>query len=185
VTGGNGTNVRASMLDDSGTELVGQTFAMPHRLSARVSGSAFPNFVGQPAGLPPVDVAVDYAKLTTGLTGEVAQAFRRWRGNADGRAALSRIEPGPGARFSASKGWINPANVTNSPNVPDVRAGDRHGAQAASRGLTPVLTSPRARNCSLRHRPGLVWHLMGAGPREAPGMAQTFNRAPSMATRSS
>jgi hypothetical protein len=61
-----GQNIRASVLNDSGVELTGQTLA--HGVAA--FGSGFKLVIAQAMGSPftgpsPVDVAVDFAKLTT------------------------------------------------------------------------------------------------------------------------
>jgi hypothetical protein len=62
-----GQNIRVSLDDDSGTELIGQT--LNHTESAYSSGFkiAFSQGMGLPNGTYPSDVAVDYVKLTTGF----------------------------------------------------------------------------------------------------------------------
>ena len=59
-----GQNIRVSLDNDSGTELIGQT--LNHNEGAYSSGFeiALSQGMGQPLGTYPCDVAVDYAKLT-------------------------------------------------------------------------------------------------------------------------
>jgi subtilisin-like proprotein convertase family protein len=107
--------VRAAVLDDNGVELTGASFA--HGASAFSSGfkivlSQFGAASGAAStNTSPVDVAVDYAKLTTGQSGEVNQAFY-----GDGVATRMMVPRAPelnvgqGRGFSI-EGWINPANV--------------------------------------------------------------------------
>src|ERR1017187_911387 len=107
--------VRAAVLDDNGVELTGASFA--HGASAFSSGfkivlSQFGAASGAAStNTSPVDVAVDYAKLTTGQSGEVNQAFY-----GDGVATrmivprCPELNVGQGRGFSI-EGWINPANV--------------------------------------------------------------------------
>ena len=60
-----GQNIRASILNDAGTELIGQT--LDHSASAYPSGFkiGISQTVGQAGAVYPVDVAVDYVRLTT------------------------------------------------------------------------------------------------------------------------
>jgi len=60
-----GQNIRASIYDDSGTELVGRTFS--HDASAFPSGFkiGLSQSVGSAGGTYPVDVAIDHVSLTT------------------------------------------------------------------------------------------------------------------------
>jgi subtilisin-like proprotein convertase family protein len=66
--------IRASLCGDDGTELIGQTFN--HGVEAFPSGFriALSQAIGVPAGPMPVDVAVDYVKLTSTLSGKVNQS---------------------------------------------------------------------------------------------------------------
>ena len=59
-----GQNIRASILNDAGTELIGRTFS--HSASAYPSGFkiGLSQSVGNSGGTYPVDVAVDYVRLT-------------------------------------------------------------------------------------------------------------------------
>jgi subtilisin-like proprotein convertase family protein len=106
--------VRAALLSDTGTQLVGVGFS--HGASAFVSGFkiGLSQYVGTPGGPVPVDVAVDYARLTSGLAGEVNQAYY-----GDGIAtrmvvpACPALDLGRGRGFSV-EGWINPFNITNA-----------------------------------------------------------------------
>lgn len=67
LAGGPGQNVRASILSDDGTELVGRTFS--HDASAFSSGFkiGFSQAVGTPAGSANVLVGVDSIRLTTAV----------------------------------------------------------------------------------------------------------------------
>ncbi len=64
LAGGPGQNIRASILSDEGTELIGQT--LNHDPSAYGSGFqiALSQLVGSAQGTYPVDVAVDYVNLS-------------------------------------------------------------------------------------------------------------------------
>lgn len=66
LAGAPGQNIRASFLDDNGTELAGQTLA--HGAEAYSSGFqiALSQAIGNPGSPYPVDVAVDYVSLTSG-----------------------------------------------------------------------------------------------------------------------
>jgi subtilisin-like proprotein convertase family protein len=100
--------IRASLCGDDGTELIGQTFN--HGVEAFPSGFriALSQAIGVPAGPMPVDVAVDYVKLTSTLSGKVNQAYV-----GDGVAArmvvprCPELDLGLGRGFSI-EGWINP-----------------------------------------------------------------------------
>jgi subtilisin-like proprotein convertase family protein len=103
--------VHAAVLSDTGTELSGVSF--PHTAAAYPLG--FKLGLSQFMGSPPVpsvtDVAVDYARLTSGESGEVNQAFI-----GDGVATrmivprCPELNLGRGRGFSI-EGWINPDNV--------------------------------------------------------------------------
>jgi hypothetical protein len=60
-----GQNIRASLEDDTGTELIGQTFS--HGANAFASGFRLilAQSMGEPPSAYPQDVAIDYARLTT------------------------------------------------------------------------------------------------------------------------
>ncbi|MCX6928299.1 MAG: hypothetical protein NT154_34590, partial [Verrucomicrobia bacterium] len=102
--------VRAGVLSDAGMELAGVSFA--HDSTAFGSGFrvVLSQFAAATAGPAPVDVAVDFARLISGHSGEVNQAFY-----GDGVAtrmivpACPAIDVGLGRGFSI-EGWINPAN---------------------------------------------------------------------------
>ncbi|MGO8926542.1 MAG: S8 family serine peptidase [Limisphaerales bacterium] len=108
--------VRAEVLNDNGAELTGVSFG--HGASAFSSGfkivlSQFGVAFGAAStNAAPVDVAVDYARLTSGESGEVNQAFY-----GDGVATrmivprCPELDLGLGRGFSI-EGWINPADVT-------------------------------------------------------------------------
>ena len=68
-------SVRASILDDNGTELAGVSFG--HGAAAFSSGFqiVLSQFSTGTSNALPVNVAVDYARLTSGESGEVNQAF--------------------------------------------------------------------------------------------------------------
>ena len=101
--------VHAAVLSDTGAELAAVSFT--HTAAAYPSGFrlGLSQFMGSPAGPSPSDVAVDYARLTSGLDGEVNQAFF-----GDGVAArmivprCPELDLGLGRGFSI-EGWINPA----------------------------------------------------------------------------
>jgi len=107
--------VRAALLDDNGTQLAGVSFG--HGAEAFSSGfkivlSQFASTSSASNGVP-VDVAVDYARLTTGLSGEVNQAF--YGDGVATRMVVPRcpeLDLGQGRGLSI-EGWINPANVLN------------------------------------------------------------------------
>src|ERR1017187_8104513 len=117
--------VRAAVLDDNGVELTGASFA--HGASAFSSGfkivlSQFGAASGAAStNTSPVDVALDYARLTTGQSGEVNQAFY-----GDGVATrmivprCPELDLGLGRGFSI-EGWINPspASVIGATNMSD------------------------------------------------------------------
>jgi subtilisin-like proprotein convertase family protein len=100
--------VHAAVLSDNGTELTGVSFG--HTATAFSSGFriVLAQFVGASAGAAPVDVAVDYARLTSGQSGEVNQAFF-----GDGLATrmivpgCPELDLGLGRGFSI-EGWVNP-----------------------------------------------------------------------------
>jgi subtilisin family serine protease len=105
--------VRAAVLNDAGTELVAVSFT--HTAAAFPSGFklGLSQFMGSPSGPSLTDVAVDYARLTSGLAGEVNQAYF-----GDGVATRMIVPRCPeldlGARRGLSiEGWINPFNITN------------------------------------------------------------------------
>ena len=110
---GTDNKIRASLCSDDGTELIGQSF-QPRR-GAFPSGFkiALSQAMGVPFVATPADVAVDFVKLTSGLSGEVNQAYV-----GDGVAtrmivpACPALDLGRGRGFSL-EGWINPFNVTN------------------------------------------------------------------------
>jgi subtilisin-like proprotein convertase family protein len=101
--------VRAALLSDAGTELAGVSFS--HGAAAYSSGFkiGLSQFMGTSAAPQLVDVAVDYVRLTSGLAGEVNQAFF-----GDGVATrmfvprCPALDLGRGRGFSI-EGWINPA----------------------------------------------------------------------------
>ena len=105
--------VHAALLSDNGAELAGVSFT--HTAAAFPLGFklGLSQFIGSPGTPAPVDVAVDYARLTSGLDGEVNQAYY-----GDGIAtrmavpACPALDLGRGRGFSV-EGWINPFNVTN------------------------------------------------------------------------
>ena len=106
--------VRAAVLSDTGTELAGVSFG--HGASAFSSGFriVLSQFVGAHATNAPVDVAVDFARLTSGQSGEVNQAFY-----GDGLATRVVVPRCPELDLGAGRGlsiegWINPANVLNA-----------------------------------------------------------------------
>src|ERR1019366_9209714 len=108
-----GQGVRAAVLSDNGTELAGVSFL--HGASAFPSGFkiGLSQFMGSPLSASPVDVAVDYASLTSGLAGEVNQAYF-----GDGTATRMIVPRCPeldlGLRGGFSvEGWVNPFNVNN------------------------------------------------------------------------
>jgi subtilisin-like proprotein convertase family protein len=105
--------VRAALLDDNGTELAGVSF--PHGASAFSSGFriVLSQFAATFSNAPPVVVAVDYARLTAGQSGEVNQAF--YGDGVETRMVVPRcpeLDLGRGRGLSI-EGWINPANVLN------------------------------------------------------------------------
>jgi subtilisin-like proprotein convertase family protein len=116
-------SVRATLLSDAGTELAGVSFL--HGAAAYSSGFkiGLSQFMGTSAVPQMVDVAVDYVSLTSGLAGEVNQAFF-----GDGTATrmvvpgCPALDLGRGRGFSI-EGWINPA--LNQPG------GAAYDAQAA------------------------------------------------------
>ena len=96
-----GQSVRASLLSDAGTELVGRTFA--HDASAFGSGFriVLAQFMGTPGNASPVDVAVDFARVTANVVPEPGSgslvlsglgAGFLWRLRA-GLGALVRVGP--------------------------------------------------------------------------------------------
>ena len=107
-------NIRASLCSDDGTELIGRTFN--HGVGAFPAGFrvALSQAMGVGVGPSPADVAVDYVKLTSEMSGKVDQAFF-----GDG-IATRMIVPGCPAldlglgRGLSVEGWIFPANVSNS-----------------------------------------------------------------------
>ena len=100
--------VRAAVLSDAGMELAGVSLA--HDSAAFSSGFrvVLSQFAAAATGAAPVDVAVDFARLTSGHSGEVNQAFY-----GDGIAtrmivpACPALDVGLGRGFSI-EGWINP-----------------------------------------------------------------------------
>ncbi len=108
-----GKGVRMDLLSDSGTQIASAVFV--HGVSAFPSGFkvGLSQFVGTLASPSPVDVAVDFASVKSGLAGEVNQAFY-----GDGTATrmivprCPELDLGPGRGFSI-EGWINPMNVSN------------------------------------------------------------------------
>jgi subtilisin-like proprotein convertase family protein len=101
--------VHAAVLSDTGTELAGVSFT--HTAMAYPSGFkiGLSQYMGSP-GVPSLtDVAVDYARLTSGLAGEVNQAYF-----GDGLATrmvvprCPELNLGLGRGFSV-EGWVNPA----------------------------------------------------------------------------
>jgi subtilisin-like proprotein convertase family protein len=106
--------VQAAVLSDSGMELTGVSFS--HGATAFGSGFriVLAQFVGASAAAAPVDVAVDYARLMSGQSGEVNQAFF-----GDGLATRMIVPRCPEldlgrARGFSIEGWINPANVASA-----------------------------------------------------------------------
>ncbi len=105
--------VRAAVLSDAGAELAGVSFT--HTAAAFPSGFklGLSQFMGSPSGPSLTDVAVDYARLTSGESGEVNQAFV-----GDGLATrmvvprCPELDLGRGRGFSI-EGWIKPANVAS------------------------------------------------------------------------
>ncbi len=105
--------VRAALLNDAGTELAGFSFA--HGASAFSSGFklGLSQFVGIPGGSASVDVAVDWVRLTSGLSGEVNQAYI-----GDGVATrmvvpyCPELDLGIGRGLSI-EGWINPFDIAS------------------------------------------------------------------------
>jgi subtilisin-like proprotein convertase family protein len=106
-------SVRASLLSDAGAELAGVAFL--HGTAAYSSGFkiGLSQFMGTSAVPQMVDVALDYVRITSGLAGEVNQAYY-----GDGTATrmvvpgCPALDLGRGRGFSI-EGWINPANVAN------------------------------------------------------------------------
>src|ERR1039458_1883338 len=102
-------SVRATLLSDAGAELAGVSFL--HGTAAYNSGFkiGLSQFMGTSAVPQMVDVAVDYVRLTSGLAGEVNQAYY-----GDGTATrmvvpgCPALDLGRGRGFSI-EGWINPA----------------------------------------------------------------------------
>jgi subtilisin-like proprotein convertase family protein len=101
--------VHAAVLSDAGTELAGVSFT--HTAMAYPSGFkiGLSQYMGSP-GVPSLtDVAVDYVRLTSGLAGEVNQAYF-----GDGLATrvvvprCPELNLGLGRGFSI-EGWVNPA----------------------------------------------------------------------------
>jgi subtilisin-like proprotein convertase family protein len=107
--------VRAALLSDAGAELAGVSFL--HGAGVFSSGYriGLSQFVGTAAAAQSVNAAVDYTSLTSGLSGEVNQAFY-----GDGVATRMFVPACPaldlmrGGRGLSIEGWINPANVTNA-----------------------------------------------------------------------
>ncbi len=103
--------VHAAVLSDAGVELAGISFV--HGAALFVSGFrvGLSQFVRSPAAASPVDVALDWLRLTSGLSGKVNQAYI-----GDGLLtrmivpACPELDLGRGRGF-AVEGWINPANL--------------------------------------------------------------------------
>jgi hypothetical protein len=99
LTGGSSQNIRASIFADDGTtELIGQTFGF----NASAFPSGFELGLSQATGVPgapyPVDVAIDYVRLTTGAVPEPASGMLIVFGVAVGglilhRRRLNRTKP--------------------------------------------------------------------------------------------
>jgi sugar lactone lactonase YvrE/subtilisin-like proprotein convertase family protein len=106
--------VRAAVFNDNGLELTGLSFL--HTAADFPSGYkiGLSQFMGT-AGPGPVDVAVDFAQLTSGLAGKVNQAFY-----GDGLATrmivprCPELDLGLGRGFSI-EGWINPTMQATNP----------------------------------------------------------------------
>jgi subtilisin-like proprotein convertase family protein len=106
-------SVRATLLSDAGAELAGASFL--HGTAAYNSGFkiGLSQFMGTSAVPQMVDVAVDYVRLTSGLAGEVNQAYY-----GDGTATrmvvprCPALDLGQGRGFSI-EGWINPLSVSS------------------------------------------------------------------------
>jgi subtilisin-like proprotein convertase family protein len=115
--------MRAAVLDDNGTELSGVSF--PHGASAYSSGFriALSQFAAtSSSNAAPVAVAVDYARLTTGQSGEVNQAF--YGDGVATRMVVPRcpeLDLGRGRGLSI-EGWINPALSLPGTPTYDVQA---------------------------------------------------------------
>ncbi len=100
--------VHAAVLSDTGTELAGVNFT--HTAAAFPSGFklGLSQCMGSPGTPSVTDVAVDYARLTSGLDGEVNQAFY-----GDGVATRMMVPRCPEldlgrGRGLSIEGWINP-----------------------------------------------------------------------------
>ena len=111
IAGNPGQPVRASLFDDTGNELVGQNFA--HGPSAFSEGFriGLSQFMATPPAASPVTVAVDWAKVTTSMFGEVNQAYL---GDGDATRMIvpgcEELDLGQGRGFSI-EGWVWPGNV--------------------------------------------------------------------------
>ena len=113
IAGSVGQNVRASLLNDAGTEVVGQTFAHGPAAFSQGFRLGLSQFLAGGSNGSPVYVAVDSATLTTTLFGEVNQAYF-----GDGEATrmivpgCQELDLGLGRGFSI-EGWVWPGNVAN------------------------------------------------------------------------
>lgn len=105
--------VHAAVLSDAGDELAGISFV--HGAALFVSGFrvGLSQFVRSPAAASPVDVALDWLRLTSGLSGEVNQAYI-----GDGIAtrmivpACPELDLGRGRGFTI-EGWVHPYDTRN------------------------------------------------------------------------
>jgi hypothetical protein len=109
-----GQNIRASILSDDGTELIGQTLA--HGAEAYGSGFqiALSQVIGGSGAVYPVDVAVDYARLNNGapvLTAEPTNQVVMVGGTASFSVSVAGLTP-------LSYQWsFNGLNLTNATNA--------------------------------------------------------------------
>jgi subtilisin-like proprotein convertase family protein len=109
--------VRAAFLSDDGAQLAAVSFT--HGLAAFSSGYkvGLSQFVATPTNAQPVDVAIDWVQVTSGLAGEVSQAYY-----GDGVATrmvvprCAELDLGQGRGFSI-EGWINPSGSVLIPGA--------------------------------------------------------------------
>jgi subtilase family serine protease len=110
-----GENLRGSIYDDNGNELIGYTF--DHDASAYPSGFqiALSQSVGNPGSPYPGDVAVDYVKLTSGFPPQIVAQPTNQTVNAGGTAAFAVTAYGTESLvYQWSCNGINIAGATNA-----------------------------------------------------------------------
>ena len=154
LTGAPGQNIRASILDDNGNELIGQTLA--HDSTAFGSGFkiALSQLIGDALSPYPVNVAVDYVKLTTGVAPTITSQPANVTATSGSTATLSVSASGSNPLYYQwTQNGLPVGGATNSTlmlsNVQTSQAGyyavsvvNAYGAAFSSNALLNVGSGP-------------------------------------------